>query len=395
MNDQVAAAFRECARRATELSDEAQASDRTWGESLLDLKGEPAWTSAIKCFEDDPAIGPRLGQPLSCIMGGIGELQTAQILESFVGECVSAHRAGKADDEFYEDLFERYVNLARSGDVSADVIVALDGLTLPGERIRIGPHELRAGAAPTDFHAPPPTFSFFHSKSQATLRRRILVPRGKPSQQTNEDFIGRVHEEARTVVDLLRLVTNDWISAPWVSIKTRMFSSGGGTGTVLSPAWRYGATLTPNDVQLLNRLYPNLEKAPSHVRVALRRFGMSRTESDGDEQVLHLMSAAEALFLPGESNESAYKLALRGALFADGDRARRALFQVLKKAYGVRSKVAHGSTVAKKDRVGLQGETMNASEFASVVNMLVGEALKKAIGSGVPEPDWDALVFRD
>ena len=80
------------------------------------------------------------------------------------------------------------------------------------------------------------------------------------------------------------------------------------------------------------------------LNIAIDRFNSSY-RGRYDDMLIDQMIALESLYI-GDNQELTYKLALRAAfLLGGGQRERRKIFDRLKKAYGIRSKIVHGSPV--------------------------------------------------
>lgn len=78
----------------------------------------------------------------------------------------------------------------------------------------------------------------------------------------------------------------------------------------------------------------------------LRWLNKAYSELNDDDRLAHLVFGLEQLLLKGEKERSyfSFKMALRGAwLLAPGNESRMEKFEILRKAYDLRSKVAHGS----------------------------------------------------
>ena len=138
-------------------------------------------------------------------------------------------------------------------------------------------------------------------------------------------------------------------------------------------------SLLATDVRRLRRLWDlfgriDWAKCPSLAQ-ATRRFNRSYSCRPGDqaERMTELVAALEALFLY-ETDELAYRLALRASYFlAPRSAARRDIFDLLKAAYGVRSKVVHGERPPKTAR--LRGVDVALEPLTNVVEDLVRRSL--------------------
>lgn len=76
-------------------------------------------------------------------------------------------------------------------------------------------------------------------------------------------------------------------------------------------------------------------------QTAVRRFYYSTQRHDNEDKIIDIMIAFEALFL-NENAELSFKLSLRVAKFLDDRYDSFELFEFMKKAYNIRSKIAHG-----------------------------------------------------
>jgi hypothetical protein len=149
------------------------------------------------------------------------------------------------------------------------------------------------------------------------------------------------------------------------------------------------------DATALRSLFSATTKAGTvtarHVLVALRRFYLAQFRSDLEDKVIDLMVAAEALFLNDMNDELSYRLAVRGSIFLETERASRLeVFNQLKAAYKLRSDIVHGKKVSP-DR--LYSSTND-------INELMRTAIRKALhliaaGRAAAVPRWDDFAFLD
>ena len=135
------------------------------------------------------------------------------------------------------------------------------------------------------------------------------------------------------------------------------------------------------------------------LQLAIRRLTLAAARNDEKDRLLDLMIAAEALFLAGDGQaELSFKLALRAALYlGDGSSVRRDIFKHFRRAYDLRSKIAHGEDPPV---LALKGSEMSSSEFVSAMADYLHRAVIKAAKQISQEPkspkklmDWDSLMF--
>lgn len=350
--------------------------------STPSLVGSPSWDAAIGELTADKRIAPRINQPWNTVHSGVSELRPDEIIEWFVRECVE-------DDSKLIPTFAHAVGVLRDGVSVVDILVPLLRVTWEGEPLPLGTFTLRQATAAE---------RLVHAGADTMLT--CAVPTKQTSEtnyEKSEALASRYFLEARTVIDALHLFAKGSytrLSAPWFFMTSR-WPGGGGSQRGLA---RFDdmpmipTTIELSDAQRLQSLVDMLAKAPKALRIAARRFGASRRESDFDERILALMSAAEALYLPNENTESSFKLGLRAAFFVDVEGVKkRAVFASMRSAYNVRSKLAHGSDTDREKRLGLDGANLQPHEFVVMIDDLVHRGILRALEGGVP--DWDALVL--
>ena len=91
-----------------------------------------------------------------------------------------------------------------------------------------------------------------------------------------------------------------------------------------------------------------------------------------------------------ERGELKYRLALRGSFYLGDDKDRRNIFDLLRRAYDVRSAVAHGGQPSKKT---LKGQTLG--ELTQVTEEMMRRGIGSAVRTGKTTPplvDWTELI---
>lgn len=133
--------------------------------------------------------------------------------------------------------------------------------------------------------------------------------------------------------------------------------------------------------------------------MALRRFNMAFERQLLDDRIVDLMIAAESLFLhdvgaPGERGELRFRLALRAAKFVESPQyAPRQVFNLMSKAYDVRSRVVHGGSINNIDLPDKPGATLG--ELVAALEDVMRLGLQKAlIDPQVGHTGyWEGLLF--
>ena len=367
-------------------------SGAAWATGAFDqlLKRNDAFRSAVDSFSSDQEISPRLGRPFMCVMGGVSELRAEEVISNFVRCCIRDADGHSFAKEQFDILFEKFMLSLRKGQVRLTVSAGIEHCWSDVGEFSIGDYQLIMQQG---------SIGYRPYKLTRIESVRYLEQTEETSLEKSRNLQDEIRAETAVVLDLIRLITRRSLSAPQLKIEFETPSGGrGGSTLVFSPCdeWLSNAHLRLANIDPLRRFTASLAQAERSTRMALRRFGLSRCEFDQDEKIFHLMSASEALFLSGEQTESANKLALRGAFFLGQDpNSRRAIFNVLKTAYGVRSSIAHGDSADKKKRIGLDGARIDKYAFAELIDNLVAAAILVALCIGTPKPDWESLIIGD
>jgi hypothetical protein len=126
------------------------------------------------------------------------------------------------------------------------------------------------------------------------------------------------------------------------------------------PDWTHGLSgielfplkfMTPSEAQNFLKFWKDYEQAPkpAYVQAALYRYFLA-CRMDTTQRLYRMVeyvSALEALLLE-DDRELSYKLAMRtSTIVAKSSEERKSLFQFMKKAYDIRSKVVHGTDPGK------------------------------------------------
>lgn len=145
------------------------------------------------------------------------------------------------------------------------------------------------------------------------------------------------------------------------------------------------------------------------ISIAAKRFSYAQERNYWEDKIIDLLIAAEAIFLSGFSEgELSFRLALRASFLLEQDyQTRKRVFEDMKLAYKLRSKIVHGSGVekiinqVKENQVSNFGEEYQMSEFIFKIQ----EYIRLAICIRIQESekpsnnkeliDWDRLILEN
>ena len=133
--------------------------------------------------------------------------------------------------------------------------------------------------------------------------------------------------------------------------------------------------------------------------MALRRFNIAFKREQLDDRIVDLMIAAESLFLsdsgdPGVRGEQRFRLALRAAKFVESQRyASRQVFDLMRRAYDIRSQIVHGGSVKKIKLPDIPDAKLN--DFILATEEVIRLGIQKALIDPQVGLDgyWEDLLF--
>lgn len=130
--------------------------------------------------------------------------------------------------------------------------------------------------------------------------------------------------------------------------------------------------------------------------IAIRRYSGSHDPRHDEDRLLDLWIAIEALFSPSDATEVTYRVALSVANSVEiKGLSRRALFEWMKRAYGLRSDLVHGRAPMLRKMTRLHGgKTETVSKAADDLAEVVGHALLRFLFEATT-PDFTQMALRD
>jgi len=142
---------------------------------------------------------------------------------------------------------------------------------------------------------------------------------------------------------------------------------------------------------------PGLLQKQKALALALRRLGYQAHRQRVEDEMVDIMVAAEALYLSDLGpDELGFRLALRASALSDPqklDMTRRNVFDLMKSAYAVRSRIVHGDEPRPKD-LKVKGVQVPLAEFVQATEEVVRQGLREALNRAARwPPDWDGMTL--
>jgi hypothetical protein len=146
---------------------------------------------------------------------------------------------------------------------------------------------------------------------------------------------------------------------------------------------------------------PGLLQRQKALALALRRLSYQAYRQRAEDEMVDILVAAEALYLSDLGpSELGFRLALRASAFSDAAKlgmTRREVFDLMKAAYSVRSKIVHGDEPEHKD-MKVKGVPKPLPDFVQASEEVVRQGLRQALAEAASPkrkwpPDWDGLTL--
>lgn len=146
--------------------------------------------------------------------------------------------------------------------------------------------------------------------------------------------------------------------------------------------------INTEEAALVGKFYLNLlDSKENSINIAIKRLNQCLVRDNEEDSVLDATIALEALFSDGGNQEMTYKLAMRAAALSkldeDFEDSPNEVFNNIKKIYGYRSAIVHGSKDIEKKRVIKLSEEKNMP-----VNNLAIKYLKQFLTLMIEYPEY-------
>lgn len=300
--------------------------------------------------------------------------------------------------EAFQEVYAEFEELLYGENSHFDLVLPVAGLELDADRVELGdglaldvvPDELkRTWAGFVEF---PPVAVI------GTLKLSILVD--NETDVADRDRITAMRARVASVIQALHVYkAGQCFTGDTYSSARNSFLGGGeasGPSRSMSLGRFDGMHFEPDEVRGFSAFFAaydsdGLRRRP-FISVAARRLQYSAERSRDEDRLTDLMIAAEALFLEeSERQELSLRLSLRAAWYlADGADNRVEIYDLFRKAYGLRSKVVHGS----------QTDTQELRSTSNDVETYVRRALHVAVPAAASDAipakklaDWDSVLL--
>jgi hypothetical protein len=410
-----------------------RAQEHAWmpGEGSLGMI--PSYAALREAAEASSLVGPMLNDNIGTAVG-LSSFNFDRFALAILPPPSEFMAHGDARSSF-ESRYDRLTRALVPGDAEYLVTYFLQGVSFDQDRIELEPDLVlerltrqEIGQAFDDGIFKPLYGSVpVHPPAECTsfaLKKTWRLPRitGAGISQRQRDEVtelinpGQIAEE---LLQCLALLSGSAVYLAGTSMRRidddfSMFASSRMFRSVPVPvpvpiAFGDGFRLNEAHMTELKRLWTLIhnESFPTNKALALavRRLGFAAQRERAEDRLIDVLIAAEAFYLTDsggaeERGELKYRLALRAAVWSEGSLegwTRRQVFAHMRRAYDLRSVVAHGGEPKSKD-VKIKDVQVSLLEVVEATEAILRNALKKALdqltGSArhlsIP---WDDLVL--
>jgi hypothetical protein len=396
---------------------------RLWHPDQVEtLRQLASWRVVEQVLQEDDRLRVQLNQLVGTIQGGSqlsGEMMSRHALplpdevDDLAG--AFARRYGELDHFLAADEIEYLVIWPLPGLTSSEFPITLEqglGIDYMSDR------ELTA-ALNTEVLSlvfPQMTVLTPDQNQQACLRYRYRLPKviGDIDPNAPEQVIAseeRLNGLRDTLEQSLALLFSDPVAISGrASFPADWIPYGGGVvyqQVPLSQAQRFrqmhlDQQASAELVETWRRLrQPGLLQKQKALALGLRRLSYQAHRQRVEDEIVDVMVAAEALYLSDLGPEElGFRLALRASALCDPEKlgmTRRNVFDLMKSAYAVRSKIVHGDVPRPRD-LKVKGAPVPLADFVQATEEVVRQGLREGLNRAASPrvkwpPDWDAMTL--
>lgn len=375
--------------------------------AIEQLRALPEYAACVRAIEADSAIASQMR-----ILVGVGGLQRTYSPETVMMRVLLRLVDARGRPTFDEDLFEReYAAMEeafREDWAPVDILAPLTGFSMEAERVDLDdglaiepiPDEDRVRYAELGefvadvFASGVPRFAV---RSSSRAPKLLGEPSPDPDERQRAFFqdVSLFEERLRD----LELALGAYKSGRFemrrrdVRIRSWFPTDLGASYAGILPQ---GYSLDPDEAGALTAFWRETRSSGSerknrrYIGVAMRRLRYAQGRERLEDRLVDLVVAAEALF-PGvvgntSGTELSYRLSMYVAGFLGKDQEeRRSIFERMREAYALRSKIVHG-VVVDEGRV---------AQVVTDVEGFVREGLRKAIEMAAAKPGGGAKLIEE
>ena len=385
------------------------------------IQALPSFQQACEAVRSDAIWGKHMDTLVGSASGAT-RIDLNGLLNSFAHQSLMFNNSFVLSETSFNDLIDTYEQFFSSDKVTYVRYTPVYGISISermsiSDNIAIGPLEEEEIIESMDMGLITSNFfgmatDFIHNPPQAAIFSYFSLPKvigeSNPEQtQSNlksfTDVWNQLSVDITTLLDILTLILESPVT-PLGSITKSVHGRDGARqiqkNSVVN-AWAIpNKEFTTESQQRLHTLWPiiygSTRKSRHFLAIGIRRYALAMSRPSLDDRLIDLMISAESIFLDTNKNELTFRLSHRVALLLGStSEEQKELFKFMKDAYGMRSKVVHGSKSYVNDPHDAEELSQTINRLSEIMRRSLLLMLDKALNPHAPKEliDWTELMF--
>lgn len=385
------------------------------------IRALPSFLQASDAVRCDAVLGKHMDTLVGSASGS-SRIDLNEFLNAFAHHSLKQTNSFDLSEECFNDLVDTYEKLFSSDVISFVRYTPVYGISI-NEKMTISDNLVISPLAEADVIESMDlgiiTSNFFgmgsdfiHTTPQVAIYSYFSLPKviGESSQEQAQsnlksvtDGWNQLNVDETMLLDILTMILENPVT-PLGSI-TKSVSARDGARQIQKNAvvnsWAIPSKeFTPEFQQKLHTLWPivygSARKSRHFLAIGIRRYALAMSRPSLDDKLIDLMISAESIFLDTDKNELTFRLSHRVALLLGGTaEEQKELFIFMKKTYGMRSKVVHGSKSYLNDPHDVEELSQTINRLSEIIRRSLLLMFDKALNPHAPNEliDWTEIMF--
>lgn len=388
----------------------------------------PEWREVKHVVDQDPNLAAQVGHAVGTALW-VTPLDIKDVGYQFINAMLydPQHRNGagyEIDENFFDELYAPIDSFLGSPTIeytATAIILGLESESVPiilDEGIRIDLVDVETDAS--DLASSLMQIAYqqvargigeldIPKHYQHGVVKRFSLPKGPYDNAEAATVYADLERDRQNALSAIAACTPSYV-IPWPPRVTENGWRHGRSSVKLGGPqmlWRLdvpGALIRDEDKSLLLRAWHHLRNPSftgnnANILIALNRLAWLGTRLSYEDRLVDAMIAAEAFFISGSTAEIAYRLAMNAAVLGKRirpDVAPRLIYDFVKVAYTIRSKIVHGAVLSSKDyrfkRKDI-GIAAFLSDTVDIVRLSIAWALKTFEPGEKIKIEWEEIAL--
>ncbi|HJH25591.1 MAG TPA: hypothetical protein C5S37_02200 [Methanophagales archaeon] len=361
------------------------------------IKELPEYEECKKCMYENKTINKHLGKLVGTVESAI-RIDVDTCLQRLILKLILDSGSLKFNEKIFTEYFEKFRKFFANDKLQFRAFAPLECFTADVNEIQLDDN-LRVFKIPShkleellknSTDMPIPHFRMLslvlsHGfgieriyETDKIIGERTERHSNRPTQETM-----RIFDE---VISALRLFKPGTVGYNFIQTKAvdwRPIGDGGISSGIFTYPYFGAYPLKEDEIVDFKDFFKKLKNKPKFLDIPHRYFNYAHTRERPEDKLIDYMIAFEGLFKVDV--ELKFRLSLMVAAFLGGNQKEKgSVFNLMRKAYNLRSKIVHGSSYSKN--IEINEEKLSFGELVSLVEELLRKSIEKSIETG-QKPD--------